>query len=117
MLKYGVYQILLILPRSGFLPGRPASRPNITLISPATGATVSKRDRVFVSVSVQSVYPAKKASLFFDDIFVGSSFSPFSFSFVPESVTATTGDHEITVSITDSVSNMAEARRMITVIE
>ncbi len=95
----------------------PAAKPIISITSPAEGARVSKGERMFVSVSAQSVYPPKKASLFFGGVFVGSSFPPFSFSFVPGSVIANAGEYEIMVTMTDSVSNVAEARRTIVVTE
>ncbi len=95
----------------------PASRPRISIITPASGARFSKNERVFVSLSVQSAYQAKKAELFFDGIFIGSSFPPFSFSFIPGDFGIGAGEHEITAAVTDSVSNKSEERRMIIITE
>lgn len=90
---------------------KPEHVPRITLYTPLDGSVFAKNDRVLVSMSVQSVYPPRKAELFVDGALVGTSVFPFSFSFVPEEVGFGSGEHELLVVVSDSAFNKGEFRR------
>ena len=91
--------------------------PRVFITSPPEGAPFSKNDRVFVSLSLQTTYPPRKAELFVDGKLVATSLPPFSFSFIPSRIELPPGTREIVVVVTDSVFNKGEARRTFIVSE
>lgn len=94
---------------------KPETSPHISITAPVEGDSYKQSDRVFVSVVTQSIYPSKKAEFFVDGELLGTSSFPFSFSFVPEDVHLSFGDHSISVTVSDSVFNKSESRIHFTV--
>lgn len=89
----------------------PALSPNIAVIYPGNGASLSADNKVFVNISSTGRFPLVRTDFFVNNIFIGSSGkNPLGFSFVPGEIDGIKPQgNELRVVGYDSVFNSGTA--------
>ncbi len=86
----------------------PGKFPTVSVISPKSDAVVSRSIPLSIVLQTTGVYPRVKAEYYLNGQYLGSSLSPFIFSFTPNDLEFLEADAELKVVVYDSVYNKVE---------
>jgi len=85
-----------------------SSGPKISISSPNDTTVYSEGERIYLKLISTGKYPLRKIDIFVNGVYIGSSESPFNFSFAPKEVPDIRDENEIKIISYDSVFNRGE---------
>ncbi len=88
------------------------SKPVVSISEPNSGTIYSPNQKINLKVSSSGPYPLLKMDIFINENYVGSSQTPFVFSFIPSSLVNLQTDNELKIVVYDSVYNKSETHTM-----
>ena len=88
----------------------PANFPHVGISSPADGSIVSPNSLLSVKLAISGAYPAQKTEVYLNGKYVMTATAdPSSFSFVPADIGGLSATNTLSVTVTDSVFDSADA--------
>jgi penicillin-binding protein 1C len=82
--------------------------PKISITSPNDSTTYGADERIYLTIENSGKFALKKMDIFVNGVYIGSSESPFNFSFVPKSIADISDENEIRIISYDEVFNRGE---------
>ena len=85
-----------------------AGKPLVSVIVPNTTDTYSPNQKIQLKISNTGPYPLQKIDIFINNVYLGTSKAPFSFSFTPSSLDQLKEINDLKIISYDSVYNRGE---------
>jgi penicillin-binding protein 1C len=85
-----------------------SSGPIVTILEPNTIKTYSQDEKIQLKISNSGRFPLQKIDIFINNVYLGTSQSPFGFSFVPKELDSLKEENEVKIISYDTVYNRAE---------
>ena len=86
-----------------------ATKPIISILEPNSSTNYLPNRKINLKISSSGIYQLIKIDVFVNDIYLGTTDVPFSFSFTPSTLENLQTNNEIKVVVYDSVYNKSEA--------
>lgn len=87
----------------------PEKQPTIKIENPTMSYTYEMNDDIDIAVDYDTDYPVRSFDIYVNGTFVGSTSTPFNFSFKPSDIENIKSNNELKVIIRDNVYNKGEA--------
>jgi len=84
------------------------SKPEILIKEPNETSTYSPNTKIQLEISNKGKYPIQKIEIFVNDIYLGTTSSPFKFSFFPSDLENLRAENKLTIIAYDSAFNRGE---------
>ena len=84
------------------------SKPVISIIEPNTGAIYPPDQKIDLKISSSGRFPLQKMDIFINDVYLGTSQTPFDFSFIPSELDSLKAENELRIIYYDITYNRAE---------
>jgi hypothetical protein len=85
-----------------------ALKPAVLVVEPDTTTVYTPDQKIQLKISSTGHYPLQKIDIFINDVYLGTSETPFNFSFTPSSLDDLKGINNLKIISYDSVYNRGE---------
>ena len=84
------------------------NKPNVLIIEPNTSTNYLPDQKIQLKISSTGRFPLQKIDIFVNDVYLGTSNSPFNFSFIPSDLDNLKNENEIKIISYDTAYNRGE---------